>query len=188
MTVLYESPWRKQLELGEQTLTMLEKAGIVVLCGSEKDMPHANQIADAARNLGLGVAIRIASAHRTPAKALQIVHDVDELARRMPVVLVTVAGRSNALSGFCDPQNIVPVIACPPPSDFANDVWSSLRMPSGVAPLYVCDPINAAVAAAKIIGLSTPEVAKAVAKFQEDARKKIEDADSSVCVGGKRGR
>ena len=130
--------------------------GVVVLCGSERDMAHAREIAEAAREFGLGAVIRIASAHRTPEKALQIIRDLNTAARRVPVVLITVAGRSNALSGFCDPQTVLPVIACPPPSDFADDVWSSLRMPTGVAPLYVCNPTNAAVAAAKIIGLSNP--------------------------------
>ena len=164
------------------TEAMLTSPGIVVLCGSGSDMAHATQIAQAARNFGLGAVIRIASAHRTPEKALQIVRDVDALSQRMPVVLVTVAGRSNALSGFCDPQTVVPIIACPPPSDFADDVWSSVRMPSGVAPLYVLEPTNAAIAAAKIIGLSIPAVAQAVAQFQASARQKIEDADARAAV------
>jgi len=107
---------------------------------------------------------------------------VDALSQRMPVVLVTVAGRSNALSGFCDPQTVVPIIACPPPSDFADDVWSSVRMPAGVAPLYVLEPTNAAIAAAKIIGLSVPAVAQAVAQFQASARQKIEEADARAAV------
>jgi 5-(carboxyamino)imidazole ribonucleotide mutase len=157
---------------------LLDAAGIVVLCGSEKDMAHANQIVTAARELGLAAVIRIASAHRTPEKALQIIRDVNALSQRVPVVLVTVAGRSNALSGFCDPQTVVPVIACPPPSDFADDVWSSLRMPTGVAPLYVCEPTNAALAAAKIIGLSNRGISEKIADFQQSARQKIEEADA----------
>jgi 5-(carboxyamino)imidazole ribonucleotide mutase len=162
---------------------MLDQPGVVVLCGSEQDMAHATDIARAARELGLGAAIRVASAHRTPEKVLQIVRYVDALSQRMPVVLITVAGRSNALSGFCDPQTSVPVISCPPPSQFADDVWSSLRMPSGVAPLYVCEPLNAALAAAKIIGLSTPAVVQAVVQFQQRARQKIEEADARARAG-----
>ena len=75
-------------------------------------------------------------------------------------MFVTVAGRSNALSGFFDPQVTSPVIACPPPSDAFGgaDLWSSLRMPSGVAPLVVLEPANAALAAAKILGLADPAV------------------------------
>jgi DhnA family fructose-bisphosphate aldolase class Ia len=36
---------------------LLDAAGIVVLCGSEKDMAHANQIVAAARELGLAAVI-----------------------------------------------------------------------------------------------------------------------------------
>lgn len=48
-----------------------------------------------------------------------------------------------------------PVIACPPYSDTfgGNDVFSSIRMPSGVAPMLVLDPSGAALACAKIFSL-----------------------------------
>ena len=47
-----------------------------------------------------------------------------------------------------------PVIACPPISDAFGgaDVFSSLRMPSGVAPALVLEPEAAALLAAKILG------------------------------------
>ena len=54
-------------------------------------------------------------------------------------VYITVAGRSNALSGMADANVTAPVIACPPYSDKYGgaDLYSSLRMPSGVAPAVV---------------------------------------------------
>jgi phosphoribosylcarboxyaminoimidazole (NCAIR) mutase len=48
--------------------------------------------------------------------------------------------------------------------------------------LYVLEPTNAAIAAAKIIGLSIPAVAQAVAQFQASARQKIEEADARAAV------
>lgn len=153
---------------------------VVILCGSGADEAHARRIAEAAGSFGLRAVIRVASAHRTPERALQVVREVDAAAARAPVVLVTVAGRSNALSGFADPQTSVPVIACPPPSDFADDVWSSVRMPSGVAPLFVAEPTNAAIAAAKIVGLADRTVAAKVAAYQESQRERIADADDKV--------
>ena len=75
---------------------LLDAAGIVVLCGSEKDKAHASGIAEAAREFGLRAVIRIASAHRTPEKALQIVRDANALSHLMQVIMITVAGRSNA--------------------------------------------------------------------------------------------
>ena len=67
---------------------------------------------------------------------------------------------SNALSGFTDAQTYCPVIACPPYSDkFGGaDLYSSIRMPSGVAPMTVLSPENTALAAAKILGISNHEI------------------------------
>jgi phosphoribosylcarboxyaminoimidazole (NCAIR) mutase len=67
-----------------------------------------------------------------------------------------------------DAQVSAPVIACPPPSDAFGgaDVFSSLRMPSGVAPAVVLDPANAALLAAKILGLSDAALRDAVTHQQ----------------------
>lgn len=163
-----------------KTIGQLEGPAIIVLCGSGSDNDHADSIIAAAAKLGVDGCMRIASAHRTPAHALTVLDEVNARSRTAPTVLVTVAGRSNALSGFCDPQTLVPVIACPPPGDFPDDVWSSLRMPAGVAPLVVLEPANAALAAAKILSLAVPRIADAVAAFQEQARAKVLRADKEA--------
>lgn len=51
----------------------------------------------------------------------------------MPTVFVAVAGRSNGLGPVMSGNTAYPVINCPPitPDWGAQDVWSSLRMPSG---------------------------------------------------------
>ena len=113
---------------------------------------------------------------------LAVLQSFEAAAAERPVVVVTVAGRSNALSGFADPQISVPVIACPPPSDTHGtvDVWSSLRMPAGVAPVVVLEPVNAALAAAKMIGLADSTVRDAVRAYQLKARQRVLDADSAA--------
>jgi 5-(carboxyamino)imidazole ribonucleotide mutase/phosphoribosylaminoimidazole-succinocarboxamide synthase len=97
-------------------------------------------------------------------------------------VYITVAGRSNALSGFTDGAVSAPVIACPPASDAFGgaDVYSSLRMPSGVAPAVVLEPANAALLAAKILGLSDPEILEAVKNFQRQQATKIIQDDRNL--------
>ena len=150
---------------------------VAILCGSPADGAHAEQIADAARSFGCEAVIRIASAHRTPEHALAVLQSFEAAAAERPV-----AGRSNALSGFADPQISVPVIACPPPSDThaTVDVWSSLRMPAGVAPVVVLEPVNAAIAAAKMIGLVDPVVRDAVRAYQSKARQRVLDGDAAA--------
>ena len=82
---------------------------------------------------------------------------------------ITVAGRSNALSGMVDANVTAPVIACPPYSDrFGGaDLYSSLRMPSGVAPAVVLEPDGAALLAAKILALGDPALREQVAAAQQ---------------------
>lgn len=151
---------------------------VVVLSGSPADASHCDAIAVACHALGVTTEVRVASAHRTPEHALDVLRTYEvQYQSGQPVVLVTVAGRSNALSGFADPQVSMPVIACPPPGD-SLDVWSSLRMPAGVAPMVVLEPANAALAAAKILGLVSPEARRAVASAQATARQRVIDADA----------
>jgi len=125
---------------------------VVILMGSKSDMPHVQKIVDSLARFDLSHEIRIASAHKSPAYLLQILGNYE--AQQEPHVYVTVAGRSNALSGMVDAAVAAPVIACPPYSDrFGGaDVYSSLRMPSGVAPALVLEPEGAALLAAKILG------------------------------------
>ena len=150
---------------------------VAIVCGSPADRDHADGIAKAVGALGLDAEIRIASAHRTPEHALAVLQGYDGGER--PCVIITVAGRSNALSGFADPQVSVPVIACPPPGP-EIDVWSSLRMPAGVASVVVLDPANAALAAAKMLGLADPAVRDAVRRDQAERRARVFDGDRAA--------
>ena len=92
------------------------------------------------------------------------------------------AGRSNALSGFVDGAVSAPVIACPPVSEAFGgaDIFSSLRMPSGIAPAVVLDPANAALLAAKIFGVANAEVREQVKVSQRRAAEKIVADDAKI--------
>ena len=131
----------------------MKKAYIVVLMGSKADLEHADKIKKEADKFGITVETRIGSAHKTARHVLHLLESYE--ADPTPKVYITIAGRSNALSGFTDGFVNSPVIACPPPSEsFAGaDIYSSLRMPSGIAPAVVLEPANAVLLSAKIIGL-----------------------------------
>lgn len=156
------------------------KSLVVILMGSKADLEHCNKIAEACKQFGLETALRVGSAHKTAEHALAIVRAYESDPR--PKVYITVAGRSNALSGFTDGAVSAPVIACPPASESFGgaDIYSSLRMPSGVAPALVLEPVNAALLAAKILGLADPDVRKAVVEFQKKQAEKIIDDDKSL--------
>jgi 5-(carboxyamino)imidazole ribonucleotide mutase len=151
---------------------------VVIIMGSKDDMEHCQKIAETLRELGVEYVLRVASAHKTPLKALEIIKEYDE----GNLVFITVAGRSNALSGFVDANTIKPVIACPPYSDrFSGaDIFSSLRMPSGVSPLVVLEPEQAALAAVKILALSDKNLEGRMREYQEGKRRELERADEEV--------
>jgi len=158
----------------------MSKPLVVILMGSKADMEHCTKISNACSEYGLETVLRIASAHKTPEHAISILKEYE--AEDRPKIYVTVAGRSNALSGFIDGSVSAPVIACPPSSDLfgGSDVFSSLRMPSGIAPAVVLEPANAALLAAKIFGVANIEVREQVKASQKRAADKIIKDDASV--------
>jgi 5-(carboxyamino)imidazole ribonucleotide mutase len=151
---------------------------VVIIMGSKADLDWANQITYVLKSFEIESVTRIASAHKVPLKCYDLIKQYE----KENVVFITIAGMSNALSGFTDAQTFCPVIACPPYSDKfgGNDIYSSIRMPSGVAPLTVISPENAAIAALKIIGLSNQEIQKKIIKYQEKKRLELEEADMSI--------
>jgi 5-(carboxyamino)imidazole ribonucleotide mutase len=150
---------------------------VVILMGSPSDQPHVDKIAHALEDMGIETKQRVASAHKTPQHLLQLLSEFEGIST--PKVYITVAGRSNALSGMVDANVQAPVIACPPQSTAFNgvDIFSSLRMPSGVAPMVVLDPENAALAAAKILGLVSEAIAQSITQQQESQRKRLFASD-----------
>jgi 5-(carboxyamino)imidazole ribonucleotide mutase/phosphoribosylaminoimidazole-succinocarboxamide synthase len=158
----------------------MSKPLVVILMGSKADLEHCKKISDACKGFGLETVLRIASAHKTPEHAIAILNEYEADAR--PKVYITVAGRSNALSGFTDGSVSSPVIACPPPSDSFGgaDIYSSLRMPSGIAPAVVLEPFNAALLAAKIFSVTNADVREQVKASQKRAAEKIIEDDKSV--------
>lgn len=148
---------------------------VVILMGSKSDLPHAEKMAEALGRFDIAYEMRVASAHKAPAYLLELLRGYEE--RGEVKVYITIAGRSNALSGMVDAAVTVPVIACPPYSDrFAGaDVFSSLRMPSGVAPAVVLEPDGAALLTAKILGRR-----EAVRAAQLSQREKLMEDDRSL--------
>jgi 5-(carboxyamino)imidazole ribonucleotide mutase len=126
-------------------------ADVIIIMGSKSDLAHVKEIVAALEPFGLTHQVCVASAHKSAAHLLGLLAEFE--ADPAPKVYITVAGRSNALSGMVDANVAAPVIACPPVSSAFGgaDIYSSLRMPSGVAPALVLEPANAALLAAKIL-------------------------------------
>jgi 5-(carboxyamino)imidazole ribonucleotide mutase len=151
---------------------------VIVIMGSERDLKFCREIAKHLKLLGVEYAFRVASAHKTPEQVLEILKEFE----KEKIVYVTVAGRSNALSAFVDANTSKPVIACPPYSEKYGgaDIYSSLRVPSGIGSTVTIEPEGAAIAAAKILALEDRELEKRVKAYQSEKKSAIEKANDAM--------
>ena len=167
------------MEIGSKEWNMVKEKAVIIT-GSGKDEEFSDLICEGLRKLGVKYERRVASAHKTPKKLLKILREYE--GSEAQIVYITVAGRSNALSGFVDANTIYPVIACPPYSNefSGSDVYSSLRMPSGVSPLVILEPENAALAAAKILALANPELGERILEYHQSMKAVVERDDERL--------
>ncbi|KAJ8332395.1 hypothetical protein SKAU_G00425680 [Synaphobranchus kaupii] len=126
---------------------------VVVLMGSVSDLAHCERIRAACSAYGVPCSLRVTSAHKGPDQTLSIKAQYE--GDGIPTVFVAAAGRSNGLGPVMSGNTVYPVINCPPltPDWGAQDVWSSLRMPSGLGCSTVLSPEAAAQFAAQVFGL-----------------------------------
>jgi len=134
---------------------------VALVLGSAGDRAHADAIAGALREKwGINdVQIVVSSAHRTTARTL----DVLARLQQWPTLraIVAIAGLSNGLGPVLGGNACVPVINSPPATSLdalSLDIWSSLRMPSGIACSTVVGAENAALAAALVVATHSPWV------------------------------
>ncbi len=128
---------------------------VPILLGSESDKEWAAKITKVLDEFDVHYEIIVASAHKVPEKVIDIVNVNN--AKDEPICYVTIAGRSNGLSGVTAASAKHPVIACPPFSnkdDFMVNINSTLQMPSDTPVLTVLDPTNAALSVVKILALN----------------------------------
>ena len=129
----------------EQKVCAKEKIKAVLILGSVKDEPHAKKITDALDALNINWEQHVASAHKQAKRGIELI----EMYKDSRVVYITIAGRSNALSGFVAGNSDKPTIACPPFSDKTDmlvNIHSTIQMPSKVPVMTILEPSNVALA------------------------------------------
>ncbi|KAF4012999.1 hypothetical protein G4228_004602 [Cervus hanglu yarkandensis] len=137
---------------------------VIVLMGSTSDLNHCEKIRKACGDFGIPCELRVTSAHKGPDETLRIKAEYE--GDGIPTVFVAVAGRSNGLGPVLSGNTAYPVISCPPltPDWGAQDVWSSLRLPSAQCCIFsepiglgcptILSPEGSAQCAAQIFGLN----------------------------------
>jgi phosphoribosylaminoimidazole-succinocarboxamide synthase len=127
-------------------------ATAVIIAGSISDQKHVDKLQNALKSSQIYSTAYVSSAHKSTKDVLRIIQKYQD--RR--IVWITVAGRSNALSGVIAANTTKPVIACPPfkdKMDMFTNINSTLQMPSKVPVMTILEPGNVALAVNRIFAL-----------------------------------
>jgi len=140
---------------------------VAIIVGSKSDLPFAEEAVTILRELGIGIELRVLSAHRTPGPLEDYVVSAEAHGIR---VFITMAGHAAALPGVVAARTTLPVIGVPlPTSDLQGQdaLLAIVQMPPGipVATMAIGMPgaRNAAWFAAAVLGLADASVAGAIA-------------------------
>tara|TARA_Y100000389_G_scaffold203659_1_gene252906 strand:+ start:1131 stop:3044 length:1914 start_codon:yes stop_codon:yes gene_type:complete len=131
---------------------------VVIIAGSKTDEDWVNKIRKELNNKYINNVAYYSSAHKNTREVLTILDSYkrENLLTQRKIVYITVAGRSNALSGVVASNVEYPVFAVPPykdKTDFQVNINSTLQCPSKVPVMTVLEPGNVAIAIEKIFRL-----------------------------------
>ena len=126
----------------------------VILSGSEKDSAHVNKLHKALASKNVHSESFVCSAHRQTQALLNLLNKFESSGKN--IIYITVAGKSNALSGVVAANTNKLVIACPP---FQNDIDkmlnlnSSIECPTNVPVALVLSPGNVALVCSRVFSM-----------------------------------
>ncbi len=162
-----------------------------LLMGSDSDWPIMRAAYDALRELGVGVEVAVASAHRTPERVQAWARSC---AARGIRVIIAGAGGAAHLPGVLASWTLVPVIGVPiahgPAEGGRPDgllggldaLLSIVQMPTGVpvACVGINAARNAALLAAQILALADAELAARLRALRERQARGVEEREQRL--------
>jgi 5-(carboxyamino)imidazole ribonucleotide mutase len=161
---------------------MTGTADVAIMMGSKSDLETMKAAAEILKKLGLTVAVRVLSAHRTPEQAAAFVRESTAGGTK---VFICGAGVAAHLAGAVAAHTTRPVIGVPLASGSLqgfDSLLSTVQMPPGmpVATVAVNGAENAGLLAAQMIALADPALGKRIEGERESRRQKVLDADAEV--------
>jgi 5-(carboxyamino)imidazole ribonucleotide mutase len=152
--------------------------------GSLSDRPVMDAAAEVLEELGIPHEIRIVSAHRTPDWMVEYATGAE--ARGLEVIIAGAGGAAH-LPGMTASNTVLPVIGVPVPGEHLQGLdalLSIVQMPGGVpvATMAVgrAGAVNAALLAARILGLSDARVRERLRARQRAQAERVRQADAEV--------
>jgi 5-(carboxyamino)imidazole ribonucleotide mutase len=159
---------------------------VLILLGSNSDLPVTSKGLDVLKSFNLCFNLRIASAHRTPEHVHQLVKTFDAQNGK---VLICVAGMSAHLAGVVAALTTLPVIAVPvagAPTAGFDSLLSMSQMPAGIPVATMgfgsAGFINATLLAVQMISIGNPNLRLALSKDREQRAYDVITADQEHAV------
>jgi phosphoribosylaminoimidazole carboxylase PurE protein len=149
------------------------KPQVLIVMGSDSDLPVMEGAEEMLRELQIPYEITIASAHRTPERAVKLASQAEGKGIE---AIIAGAGMAAHLAGVLAAHTILPVIGVPvnsSPLGGLDSLLSTVQMPPGVPVAAMAigkaGARNAAILSARIIARKDPKVARRL----KDLRKKL---------------
>ena len=147
------------------------KPRVLIVLGSDSDLPVMEKAFEILKELQIPCKITIASAHRSPGRAIKLASDAEKEGFD---AIIAGAGMAAHLAGVIAAHTIIPVIGVPinaSPLNGLDSLLSTVQMPPGVPVATMAignsGARNAAFFAAQILGRKDPEVAKRLKTYKK---------------------
>ncbi len=163
---------------------------VLIVMGSDSDLPVMEAGARVLGEFGVPFEIRVSSAHRSPERTVKL---ASEAAGRGIRVIVAGAGMAAHLAGVMAAVTTLPVIGVPMgggPLNGVDALYSTVQMPGGIPvaamAIGAAGAKNAAIFAVQILALGDAELAGKLKAYRE--KMDLEVAERDRALQGKYGK
>ena len=155
---------------------------VAVVMGSDSDLPTMEPAVALLRRFGVGVEVRVLSAHRTP---LEMVAFAQAAAGRGLKVVIAGAGGAAHLPGMVASLTTLPVIGVPVQSRALSGVdslHSIVQMPAGipVATVAIGNGVNAGLLAVQILATADAGLADKLLAYRRELHGQVTSKDARL--------
>ncbi len=159
-------------------------AEVLILMGSDSDLPVMQEAAAVLKEFGIGFEMHISSAHRSPRKTAELASGA---AARGIKVVIAGAGMAAHLAGVVAAETVLPVIAVPLPGGALNGVdalYAMVQMPGGipVATMAIgkAGAKNAGLFAVQILSIATPDLGNKLLEHRVRMAAEVAEKDAAL--------
>ncbi len=155
---------------------------VAVVMGSDSDLPALAPAAKVLEEFGVGVEVRVLSAHRTP---IEMVSFAEKAKSKGLKVIIAGAGGAAHLPGMVASLTTLPVIGVPIRTKSLSGVdsmCSIVQMPGGVpvATVAIGSGLNAGLLAVQILAISNPNLAERLEAYRVAMHDEVVNKDSRL--------